>query len=133
MLAEHFPCRLGHLVRPIAPQSLGRRGVVDNHRTVVAGPAHVSFHREAVIGRRGEGLKGLQRILLVAAAVSEDVRTGWSSAVEVFDGLPDGAVVAEGGFEADGELPRRGVAVRWPGSRVKYHPATPTVPAKRSR
>ena len=74
---------------------------------VVTGPANVGFHRKAVIGRCGQGLKRLQRVFLVAAAVGEDVRTGWASAVEVFDGLPDGAAVAEGGLEADEELPGR--------------------------
>ena len=52
-----------------------------------------------------------------------------SSAVEVFDGLPDGAVVAEGGFAADTELPGP-VVVGWSGSRVRYHPATPTAASK---
>ena len=105
---------------------------MDDHRAVVTGPAHVGFHREAVIGRRGEGLKRLQRVFLVATAVGEDVRTGWSSAVEVFDGLPDGGSVAEGGLEAAGELacPVTGGCSE---SRVKYHPRRQPPQAERSK
>src|SRR5829696_1774323 len=49
-----------------------------------------------------------------------------SSAVAVFEGLPDG--LPDGGFAA--ELPGS-VAVGWSESRVKYQPATPTATNKR--
>ena len=47
---------------------------------------------------------GLQRVLLITTAVGEDVEPVGSSAAELFDGLPDGAVVTDG-FEADRSRP----------------------------
>ena len=70
-------------------------------------------------------------MLLVAAAVSGDVRTGWVVGA-VCDELPDGAELTEGGLEAAAGRVWSSVALGWPGLRRKYHPVTPIANSRTS-